>query len=127
VVAQLSARRKHSAELKRAKLELRRARGRLGRDAVQIQQRIESAKTGMAAIDRDVRQQLAQLDAKEIEEQAEELAHLAGANPARFFRMLRNRLPGEAGVYDESSGPSPEKCADFRDFFRCSAGEAART
>ena len=71
----------------------------------------------MAAIDRDVRRQLAQLDAKEIEEQAEELAHLAGANPARFFRMLRNRLPGEAGVYDESSGPSPEKCADFRDFF----------
>jgi len=117
VVAQLSARRKHSAELKRAKLELRRAGGRLGGDATQIQQRITKATAGMAAIDRDVRRQLAQLDAKEIEEQAEELAHLAGANPARFFRMLRNRLPGEAGVYDESSGPSPEKCADFRDFF----------
>lgn len=49
--------------------------------------------------------------------EAEQLAHLACANPARFHRMLRSRLPGEAGVYDESTGPSPEKCAEFRDFF----------
>ena len=118
LAAQMATRRKAVTNLRRAKLELKRAGRHLsGAAGAQIQQRVEVAKAEMAAIDRDVRRHLSALDSKRVEAEAEQLAHLACANPARFHRMLRPRLPGEAGGYDESTGPSPEKCTEFRDFF----------
>ena len=119
LAAQLAQRRRQVALLRHAKLEQKRAGAQLKDSAVmiQIQQRIETAKGTLKALDRDTRQQLASADSKQIELDAEKLAHLASVNPTRFHRMLRPRLPGQTGEFDESAGPSSEKCAAFRDFF----------
>jgi hypothetical protein len=51
------------------------------------------------------------------EAEAEGLAHMAFSNSHRFFRTLSRKIPEQYGVYDDSAGPSAEKCALFRDFF----------
>ena len=118
VVAQLATRRTVIADLRRAKLQLRRAGGKLSPEArALLQQRIDNAKSTAATIMREVRKTLRIDDGKQIEAAAEHLVHLAVSNPRGFFRELNSKLPGSAGTYDESTGPSAEKCSAFRDFF----------
>ena len=68
-------------------------------------------------LNREARQLLNSQDRADLQADAERLAHMASANPRRFFRALQNRLPEPAGTYDESAGPNAEKCASFHEFF----------
>ena len=68
-------------------------------------------------IDRKIKRRLDSLSKENYKAEADRLAHLLRKNPRKFFRLLQNKLPVEYGTYDESAGPSVEKCEEFRAFF----------
>ena len=45
------------------------------------------------------------------------LATMLRKNAHKFFRLMKKALPQTHELYDESSGPSLKKAADFREFF----------
>ena len=45
------------------------------------------------------------------------LAKMLRCNPHKFFRVMKKVVPETHELFDESSGPSLQKAADFREFF----------
>ena len=118
VEAQLATHRRLVSDCCRAKQELKRAgRGISAETRVQLEQRAANARAQATSILREVREKLHKHNDRRQEGEAESLAHMAYSNSHRFYRTLANKVPEQYGVFDDSAGPSAEKCAAFRDFF----------
>ena len=118
MVALYETKRRHMADIRRAKLKLRRAGSKLSAsERASIHQSIARSKSESARVMREAGKRLQSHEREQCEAEAQRVAHLAVSNPKRFHRVVRNKVPEQYGVFDESAGPSVEKCVAFRDFF----------
>ena len=118
VAAQLETHRRLVSDSCRAKQELKRAGRTIDAETrLQLERRAAEANAQAATVLRKAREMLHKHHDGSQEAEAEGLAHMAFSNSHRFFRTLSRKIPEQYGVYDDSAGPSAEKCAMFRDFF----------
>ena len=84
---------------------------------VAAEQLIQSELHEARQLSRRMQRQLESLHIAKYELAATSLAHTIRKNPRKFHRLMKQKLPQPAGVYDESSGPSAQQNDKFRKFF----------
>ena len=86
-------------------------------DAADLDVRAGQAAQSAAHLRRDAKRRMAVLTREHYAKEGDRLSKMLRKNPRQFYRLMKRVLPETHEVHDESSGPSIEKSATFREFF----------